>query len=236
MLAQDVAAVLAGDSDPYSNFVTRLVIAIALQKMDIRWAGLADSYYLAAMEFFEAVVRPKDLKTLQCLALLSEYSLLTPTRTAVYFIAGLATRICQQLGLGEEKTLAMGALDPRTLDMRRRLAWVVTTNELGLAYIMGRPNGFAKGDDHMNVAFFETVDDANITPAGIQPGHPSDRKLIAIHFCKMRFLQAEIRRVLYEKERAEPKHESHPWFAQMEHKLEQWRSATPAHPEWSGPL
>lgn len=239
VFAKDLDAVFDGDKDPYRNFVVRMVMAISLQKLDTQYAGLADSYYLAALQYFEDVIRAKDLKTLQCLILIGQYSLLTPTRTAVYFIIGLATRICQQLGLGEEKTISagydIGLVDPLTLDMRRRLSWIVTTNEFGLAQSMGRPSGFAKGNDLMDVKFFATVDDENITEEGIKPGEACEKKLVAIHFCKMRLLQAEIRRTLYEKSRPQPRHEDDPWFASMEEKLRQWRDASPEKPEWCRP-
>ena len=234
-LTEDVDSVFNGDTDPYKNFVARIVMAISLQKLDTQYAGLADSYYLSAMQYFEDVVRPKDLRTLQCLILIEQYSLLTPTRTASYFVIGLATRIFQQLGLGDEKTISLGIDDAKTLDMRRRLAWIVTTSEFGLAASMGRPNGFAKGNDFMNVDFFSPVTDENITAQGIQPGPDCEKKLVAIHFCKMHLWQAEIRRVLYEKKRAEPSSENHPWFAYVEGKLEAWRLAAPENPEWCKP-
>ncbi|KAI1377626.1 fungal-specific transcription factor domain-containing protein [Hypoxylon crocopeplum] len=227
--------VYAGSTDPYKNFVLRLVMATSMQKLDATYAGLADSYYLAAMKYFEDVVRPKDLKTLQCLVLIGQYSLLTPTRTAVYYIVGLATRICQQLGLADEKTIAIGAHNPLTLDLRRRLSWIVSTMELGLAYGMGRPNGFAKTNDINDVTFFETVSDANITENGIMPGPPDEKKLVAIHFCKMRQLQAEIRRVLYEKKYPVPKDDRDPWFAQMEAKMDRWLRESPENPQWCKP-
>jgi hypothetical protein len=233
VLADDFEAVYAGDTDSYKNFVVRMVLATSLQKMESRYAGLADSYYLAAMQYFEEVIRPKDIKTLQCLLLIAQYSLLTPTRTAVYYIIGFATRICQQLGLNEEKTIGLGITDPQALDMRRRLVWIATAHELGLAHTMGRPNGFAKGNDHIDVKFFETVDDEYITPDGIKPGPPSEKKMFAIHFCKMRLLQAEIRRTLYESKRPEPNHDSHPWFSEMERKCKQWLESVPGQPEWS---
>ena len=233
LLAEDFEAVFAGDTDSYKNFVVRMVLAISLQKMGSGYAGLADSYYLAAMQYFEDVIRPKDLKTLQCLVLIAQYSLLTPTRTAVYYITGFATRICQQLGLNEEKTITLGDPDPQTLDMRRRLAWIATANEFGLAHTMGRPNGFAKSEDHMDVEFFSTVDDEHITPNGIQPGPASEKKLVAIHFCKMRLLQAEVRRVLYEAKRDKPNHENDPWYSEMENKCKDWLASCPEQPAWS---
>ncbi|RYP26451.1 hypothetical protein DL767_008013 [Monosporascus sp. MG133] len=235
LLGASVDEVYAGNQEAYQNFLVRLVMATSLQKLDATYAGLADSYYLSAMQYFEDVLRPKDLKTLQCLLLLAQYSLLTPTRTAVYYIVGLATRICQQLGLADEKTIAIGVTDPLTIDVRRRVSWSVTAMEFGLSQIMGRPTGFAKTNDRIDVKFFDTVSDANISESGIVPGPPDEKKLVAIHFCKMRELQAEIRRVLYEKKRTEPEDDRHPWFAMMENKLKLWLSASPESPAWCKP-
>lgn len=221
-------AVYKGDKDPYKTFVVRMVVAIGLQKIDSQFAGLADGYFLAAMLLFEDVVRPKDLKTLQCLSLISCYSLMTPTRIPIYYVVGLATRICQQEGLTNEKTITAGdTLDLKTIDMRRRLVWVVAAMEYGLAHSMGRPNGFATGNDYMNVDFFANVEDDDITPAGIRPGKPSPRKCVAIHFYKMRMYQAEIRRSLYERKRPEPKTDSHPWFAKVEQNIQDWVDSSP---------
>jgi hypothetical protein len=229
--------VYAGDPDPYKNFVLRMVLAISMQKLDTQYAGLADSYYLAAMAHIEAVIRPKDLKTLQCLILTAQYSLLTPTRTAIYYIVGLGTRLCQQLGLTEEKTIvqgvSMGLVDPLQLEMRRRLAWIVLCMEFGLSHGLGRPNGFATGQDHVDIGFFETLDDANITSDRIIPGPPAEKKIMAIHFMKMRLLQAEIRRVLYQSKRDQPTSEDHPWFRDMEKKCKDWYDDSPASPSWS---
>lgn len=236
MFLDDLEAVYAGDQDPYKNLIVRMVFAISLQKMDPQYAGLADSYYLAAMEHFEQVSRPKDLKSLQSLALIGQYSLLTPTRTAVYYMVGMATRVCQAEGLTDEKTIGAGnLLDPLTLDMRRRLAYIITSMEAGLAHSMGRPNGFSKADDRMDVEPFATVDDEYITADGIGQGPPSENKLVALHFFKMRMEQAEIRRVLYEKKREEPRDESHPWFAKMERDIQNWIDSSPQNPAWCRP-
>ncbi|EKJ76724.1 hypothetical protein FPSE_03135 [Fusarium pseudograminearum CS3096] len=235
-LLQDLDAVYDGDNDPYRLFVVRMLVAISLQKLDTQYAGLADSYYLAAMKLLEDVVRQKDLKTLQCLVLLGQYSLLTPTRMPTYYVIGLAARICQQEGLASEKTISSGYnSDPKTIDMRRRIIWTVAAMEYGLAHSMGRPNNFATGDDRLDVEFFESVDDENITDQGIQPGPPSERKLVAIHFYKMRMYQAEIRRVLYEKKKDEPKNDSHPWYARVESMNKEWLDASPTKPDWCKP-
>jgi hypothetical protein len=235
--AKQLDEVYEGDSDPYKNFIVRMVLAISMQKLDTQYAGLADSYYLAAMAWVEQVIQLKDIRTVQCLVLIAQYSLLTPTRTAIYYIVGLATRLCQQLGFTEEKSITQGVstgdVDPLQLDMRRRLAWIVLSMEFGLSHSLGRPNAFATGEDHVDVGFFECIDDQYITPEGIKPGPVSEKKTMAVHFFKMRLLQAEIRRVLYQRKRPEPKTEDHPWFPQMENKLNSWLEASPPKPSWS---
>ncbi|KAF2121612.1 fungal-specific transcription factor domain-containing protein [Lophiotrema nucula] len=229
---QDVEDVYNGSTDPWQNFCLRMVIAISLQRMDTQYAGLADSYYLAALRFLEGTIKPMNLKTLQGFALIAGYSLLTPTRTAVYYIIGLGVRLCQALGLHEEKTITRGPggklADPLEIDMRRRLFWCLLTMDLGLAHSLGRPSMFATRREHIDVNWFELVDDSYITREGIQPApQASLKKWIAIHFYKMRLLQLEIRRKLYQRKRAEPKDDQDPWFTEMHNRMIAWRDTSP---------
>lgn len=106
--------------------------------------------------------------------------------------------------------------------------------EYGLSHSLGRPSAMSIGPGHIDVHYFEPVDDVCITAEGILPGDPSPKKLIAIHFFRMRLLQAEIRRKLYQKKRDHPKDDSDPWFAQMEAKMIHWRDSSPYNAEGSG--
>ncbi|KZF26431.1 hypothetical protein L228DRAFT_12393 [Xylona heveae TC161] len=234
---RDVQAVYDDVADAYQHFVVRMVLAISMQRLDTQYAGLADSYYLAALLHLEAAVRLMNLKTLQCFALIAQYSLLTPTRTAAYFIVGLAMRLCQKLGLSEEATISVSTGSPADAletDMRRRLFWIITSMEFGLAHTLGRPSSLAIRYDHMDVKFFSELDDECVTPGGMVPGKPCWKKMIAIHFFRMRLLQAEIREKLYQRKRPEPTDDGHPWFREMQNKLENWRSANPTQDEGSG--
>ncbi|XPS77055.1 hypothetical protein M3J09_009092 [Ascochyta lentis] len=229
---QDVEDVYSGSTDPYQNYCLRMVIAISLQKMDTQYAGLADSYYLAALKYFEAAIKPMNLKTLQCFGLVAGYSLLTPTRTAVYYIIGLGMRLCQALGLHEEKTLTRGPggrpADPLEVDMRRRLFWSLLTMDYGLSHSLGRPAHFAARREHIDVNFAELVDDVYISRQGINPApQASLKKWIGIHFYKMRLLQLEIRKKLYQRKTDQPKDDQHPWFAEIQNKIEAWRDTSP---------
>ncbi|MCJ1312871.1 hypothetical protein MMC25_006547, partial [Agyrium rufum] len=230
--AQDVYAVYHGSTDPYKNFVLRMVIAISMQTLDTQFAGLADSYYLAALAHLENAIRPMNIGTLQCFALIAQYSVVTPTRTASYWVVGLATRLCQEMGLTEESTISRapdGALfGTLELDMRRRLFFIITSMEFGLAHSLGRPSALAVTYDHIDISNFLHVDDSYISQAGVVPNAPiSVKKQLATHFFKMRLLQAEIRRQLYLKRRPTPKSDADAWFKQMEEKLVSWHISNP---------
>lgn len=236
---QDVEDVFNGSNDPCQNFQLRMVIAISMQKLSPQYAGLADSYYLAALPFLEPTLKLMDLKALQCLALIAQYSILTPTRTASYWVTGMAVKLCQELGFTEEATITKSRsgkpLNPLEIDMRRRLFWIVSSMELGLSHSLGRPNCNSVSHDHINVKFFELVDDRHITSEGIVPGaKPVLPKCIAIHFFKMRLLQMEVRRMLYLNKRDTPADDQDPWFARMLAKIDHWVASCPKHDDGSG--
>ena len=220
------------------NFIVRMVIAISLQRLETKWAGVADSYYLGALTFFEEVVRAMNLETLQCCILIGQYSLLTPTRTAAWYIIGLGVRLAQQLGYAEEDKIVLNErgqrATPLEIDLRRRAFWAIATMDYGLAHSLGRPAAMATDQLHINVRFFEQIDDVYIGHDGIQPGPLSVRKWIAMHFYNMRMLQLEMRRMLYLKKRDTPKSDTDPWFKYMEKKLDDWLHATPRDDEGSG--
>lgn len=122
-------------------------------------------------------------------------------------VVGLATRLCQELEITSEAAIAAASSKTNAveIDMRRRLFWVITSMEFGLAHILGRPSGFGTGPDDIDVQFFHEVDDQFITESGAKPGSPTSvKKQIAIHFFKMRLHQAEIRRKLFLRKREEP--------------------------------
>ncbi|CAG8189786.1 unnamed protein product [Penicillium olsonii] len=236
---QEVEEVFNGSTDPCQNFQLRMVIAISMQKMSTEYAGLADSYYLAALPYLEPTLKRMDIRALQCLVLIASYSMLTPTRTAAYWVVGTAAKLCQDLGLTEEATVTTSShgkpLNPLEIDMRRRLFWIVISMELGLSHSLGRCNSYSVSHDHFNVKFFELVGDQYITAGGVTPGaKPVMAKCIAVHFFKMRLLQLEARRTLYLNRRETPVDDQDPWFSQMMAKIDHWMSTCPKNDDGSG--
>lgn len=104
----------------------------------------------------------------------------------------------------------------------------------GLSHVLGRPSSFATADSFVDVKFYTAVDDAFITACGILPGPDSPKKLISMHFFRMRRLQAEIRQTLYQNPRDSPKSDQDPWFQQMSRKLDHWRQTYPQNDQGSG--
>ncbi|EPS36154.1 hypothetical protein H072_10342 [Dactylellina haptotyla CBS 200.50] len=235
---RDADEVYAGSNDPHKNFMIKMVLAISMQKIGSQYSGLADGFYLSALTHLEAVVGAMNLSTLQCFCLMGQYSLLTPTRTGIYHIIGLATRLCIDLGLNQESTITKdifgNPLDPLTVDMRRRLFWVTSSMESGLSHILGRPSGFCTGDTFTDVQFFQPYDDSLITKDGILPGPISTKKLVSMHFFRMRRIQSEIRLGIYQNLKATPKDDQDPWFKQMRSKLDEWVESSPGNGEGSG--
>lgn len=231
--------VMNGSTDPCHNFQLRMAVAISMQKMSPEYAGLADSYYLAALPYLEPVLKKMDLRALQCLVMIAQYSMLTPTRTAAYWVVGTAVKLTQDLGLTEEATIAKPSngqsLNPLEIDMRRRLFWVVTSMEFGLSHSLGRASCYSVSHDNLDVDFFELVDDRYITAEGITPGaKPVLGKCIAVHFFKMRLLQLEARRALYLNRSDTPTHDQDPWFTQMLAKIDRWTENCPRNYDGTG--
>jgi hypothetical protein len=113
----------------------------------------------------------------------------------------------------------------------------------GLSHVLGRPSAFATADAFVDVEFYEAVDDAYITADGILPGKVSTKKLISMHFFRMRRLQAEIRQTLYQNPRDYPKSNTDAWFVQIQANLDKWRASCPRdsrertmNPDWRVPV
>ncbi|KAI5805924.1 fungal-specific transcription factor domain-containing protein [Geopyxis carbonaria] len=233
---KEVADVYDGSTNPFKTFKLKMVLAISLQKYSIQYAAVADGYFLSGLQDLEEILDPMDHRTLQCLLVMVQYALVKPTRIAAYHIVGLCVRLCIQLGYHQERTIMLSEtpLDPITKDMRRRMFWTLASMEYGLSQVLGRPSAFATSDAHIDVKFYEPVDDRYITAEGILPAPHSTKKLISMHFFAMRRLQAEIRHTLYQNPRETPKTDKDPWFQQMFEKCAKWKASCPQDDEGSG--
>lgn len=82
---------------------------------------------------------------LQAILLLVWYSLLNPDKGSIWFLVGLATRTCVDLGFHNEQNAPVDQLDSLELDMRRRLFWCTYKMDRLLCISLGRPPSIPDG-------------------------------------------------------------------------------------------
>ena len=88
---------------------------------------------------------------LQAILLLVWYALLNPDKGSIWFLVGLATRTCVDLGFHNENNSEIAQLDALELDMRRRLFWSTYKMDRLLSQALGRPPSIPDGFIHVPV-------------------------------------------------------------------------------------
>jgi len=136
---------LSMDSEIKIRFCLYLVLAIALlflSRDNSEALGLAENYYETAMQDLMAVMKQKDLATIQCLLLIFLYSFFNSTRAPMWYLAGLSMRLCVALGLHSEDTIHAPVDETTSIaesDEKRRIFWATYTLDRTLSIILGRP-------------------------------------------------------------------------------------------------
>lgn len=81
------------------------------------------------------------------------YSLLNPDKGSIWFLVGLATRACVDLGYHNEHNVQVDQLDALELDMRRRLFWCTYKMDRLLSQSLGRPPSIPDGFINVPVSY-----------------------------------------------------------------------------------
>jgi hypothetical protein len=152
------------------------------------------------------------------------YSLLNPEKGSIWFLVGLATRTCVDLGLHNEANRP-DQLDALELDMRRRLFWTTYKMDRLLSQALGRPPSIPDG--FINVPLPSVLHDVDIHPNhfGELSGDSCSYKAIFIHTTKLRQLQSEILTHTYGVhgvEKTQPE-----WFDECYERLKDWMTNAP---------
>lgn len=128
--------------------------------------------------------------------------------------------------------------DPATLDLRRRLFWCTYALDRQVCVYLGRPVGIP--DYCVKVSFPSELDDAlivdssfgtpssKITDYSLEKSTSSSYKTISLMFFKIRRIQSEIQRILYDCAQLGREFSSlDEWRAVMAIKLENWHNECP---------
>lgn len=215
-------------------------------------AHISESYRLTAMHHCDAVfTAPNRLESLQGILLSALYSVMRPAVPGVWYVLGSALRLCVDLGLHYEGSVrsrvstsnglhggsnfnGSANFDPLTRDMRRRLFWCTFALDRQVCVYLGRPFGIP--DESVKVPFPSELDDAMITKERLgtvtdfskETSTSPSYKTVALSFFRIRLIQSEIQRVLYDCADVPRKYKSlEEWKHDMARKLEEWHHQCP---------
>src|SRR6478609_8781997 len=105
----------------------------------------SEAFYIEAVKHMEAVFEDNTYVGLQAILLCCYYSMLNPSRGSIWFLVGLASRVCVDHGFHHETPEQANQVSPLELDMRRRLFAATYNLDRLLSHALGRPPSIPDG-------------------------------------------------------------------------------------------
>ncbi|KLT45067.1 hypothetical protein CC85DRAFT_299937 [Cutaneotrichosporon oleaginosum] len=219
------------DVDESDVFVVMMVLALSTMASS-RFVDPPDelrtcseAFHNEALKHLDSVFESQNYISLQAILLLVWYSLLNPDKGSIWFLVGLATRTCVDLGFHNENNSQTEKIDNLELDMRRRLFWITYKMDRLLSQSLGRPPSIPDG--FICVPMPAVQHDVDIKPGQYGPytGEPCAYKAVFVHTVKLRQLQSEILNNTYGVNNQPPPKEE--WFDDMFERLKSWLSGAP---------
>ncbi|OWZ73938.1 hypothetical protein AYX14_00664 [Cryptococcus neoformans] len=214
-------------------FVVMMVLALSTMASsrfvdppdDLR--ACSEAFHAEAMKHLDAVFEEQSYVSLQAILLLVWYSLLNPDKGSIWFLVGLATRACVDLGYHNEHNVQVDQLDALELDMRRRLFWCTYKMDRLLSQSLGRPPSIPDG--FVNVPLPSNLHDIDIHAGHYGPltGEPCSYKAVFLHTTKLRQLQSEILFNTYGVHGSTGRLPSDEWFDDCYGRLKHWLKTAP---------
>ncbi|WVN90538.1 uncharacterized protein L203_105775 [Cryptococcus depauperatus CBS 7841] len=233
-LSQQLAKIREGvDVEEEDIFVVMMVLALSTIASSTfmdppdELRACSEAFYAEAMKHLDAVFEEQSYVGLQAILLLIWYSLFNPDKGSIWFLVGLATRTCVDLGYHNEHNTSVDQLDALELDMRRRLFWCTYKMDRLLSQSLGRPPSIPDG--FIKVPLPSVLHDNDIRSGdfGTSFGEPCPYKAIFIHTIKLRQLQSEILFNTYGVHGSNGKIPNEEWFEDCHKRLEDWLNSTP---------
>lgn len=209
---------------PYEVYTLNLIMAISLstaaRSKQARANSIASGLFENAMEQISGVLS-NDLRGLQALTLLTQYTFLNPGIANFWLLTGFISQACIDLGLHQELPE-----DPQISelerDMRRRVFWCAWEMEVAVCGALLRPITLLRRT--ITTAFPAQVDDSAITEAGID-SNGRVTKFTARFIWRYREVECDIVPVLFHNEPLPPEFDSlEQWMAHQEHTILEWKA------------
>ncbi|RXK40030.1 fungal specific transcription factor [Tremella mesenterica] len=218
------------DVEPADIFVVMMVLALSTMassrfvESPDELRACSEIFHAEAMKHLDAVFEEQSYVGLQAILLLVWYSLLNPEKGSIWFLVGLATRTCVDLGLHNEYNVNVAQLDVLEFDMRRRLFWCTYKMDRLLSQALGRPPSIPDG--FINVPLPSYIHDVDIISGQrTLSGEECSYKCVFIHTIKLRRLQSEIMSRTYGIHGEQPPPTE--WYEECFDRLKTWLATAP---------
>lgn len=209
-----------------------MVLAIASSANHLQYpTTISAQFRAAALPYAHSFHDP--LEHLESVLLMAVYATMRPCVPGVWYVLGTALRLCVDLGLHTQQRAAPSP-DAFTADRGRRLFWCTYSLDRQICFYLGRPVGIP--DEAISAPFPSPLDDACIVrngatnPVPLTPAsetHSPD-KTVAIAMFRMRQLQLEVQRVIYDNTDVPRQFSSlDEWKNHITNELFQWHSSAP---------
>ncbi|KAL4871493.1 hypothetical protein BDV12DRAFT_206236 [Aspergillus spectabilis] len=145
--------------EQFARFKIFMVYAIgaAILKMTEMYDSTPPrNYFVTAMQYQPSLQESLSVSSIEALMLLAMYNLQSAASSSVWYMMGLAMRICVDFGLHREASYRR--LRPYDAQRRRRLFWSVYLNERAVAWSLGRP--FSISDEEIDAEPPADIDDS----------------------------------------------------------------------------
>ncbi|KAJ5668925.1 hypothetical protein N7462_009995 [Penicillium macrosclerotiorum] len=190
-------------SDRFAIFKLNIVYAIGATMLQLseKYAYTApERFYTTALQYVPTMCEARSIENIEAMVLLVVYHLRTASSHGMWYMIGLAMRTAIDLGLHRKANEIN--MDPFTVQMRRRLFWVVYYLERVVSMSLGRP--FSISDRHIDLELPLDVDDDVHDPSIlIAPQDPSKTTNLtfAIYLFKLRRIDSRIQHKIYRADR-----------------------------------
>ncbi|KAL1882370.1 hypothetical protein Plec18167_002786 [Paecilomyces lecythidis] len=181
-----------------------------------------ERFYMTALQHMCAVRELRSIQNIEAMTLLVIYHLRSASSHTVWYMIGLAMRICIDLGLHRKANLVN--LDPFTAQMRRRLFWTVYYLERVIAISLGRPPSIP--DSHIDLELPLNVNDDERDPAVLTSQPPAGLKTTLTFsnlLFQLRKIDSKIQHSIYRADRS--LHTLRPKLDRLYLELEEWKSS-----------
>ncbi|KAK1993632.1 hypothetical protein LX36DRAFT_661340 [Colletotrichum falcatum] len=223
-----------GTAGPFQVFMVLALGATVLsRRLRARLPG--ESYCLSAMQLFDRVSVDGSITGLQCLLLLTIFTMHSPNmRLNVWYLNYQCIAAVLDLGLQRDINTDSG-ISLLEQEMRTRIFWVVFSLDRMIATMMGRPIGLR--DEACDLRLPQDIDDVSLQDIGQQPHDACPgRMAFSIHLFRLVKLNSEFKYVANSIVRDTPRY-AYPavidideWQRGMILRLDEWHRGIPEVP------